>query len=446
MATAVTTDEIYERYLRKAITEINRLSQEIGQAADGAPTALPTGHPLATIFLLKYGPQTQELQEGVAFHGRAGNALIKSLQRLRVDPMEVYGTNCVKFSGAALDTSAAWLQRELRIVQPRLVVVMGDDALDFLNGIGFPLSQPVESRLGELQHFTPTIEALAVPDIDLSLDGQAEKTAYWNAFKAVGPLVGSATSLLSGSGAARRGRRPRARRPRLLRDLDTPLDAGTWADVAWLAIVVIPGVLALVWLVLPLRDERWVIWAGLTFALLAVLLTLAHADVFANFARLGAATFIAFWFLGFFDTLALGRPRQLGHPVGRRVLGVARADEVDRRAPRARLHRALVRVPGPGRARGREPRPAGHLLLRAVPRRVGALRAARRLDLALPRRVARRHDRADGLVGRNGLPALPAITLGFLVPNADLIWRRLRGQPGVGDRPSVALGRAADDA
>ena len=72
---------------------------EIGQAADGAPTALPTGHPLAAIFLLKYGPQDQELQEGVAFHGRAGNALIKSLQRLHVDPMEVYGTNAVKFAG-----------------------------------------------------------------------------------------------------------------------------------------------------------------------------------------------------------------------------------------------------------------------------------------------------------------------------------------------------------
>ena len=52
MATDVTTDEIYERYLRKAITEINRLSHEIAQAADGAPTALPTGHPLASIFLL----------------------------------------------------------------------------------------------------------------------------------------------------------------------------------------------------------------------------------------------------------------------------------------------------------------------------------------------------------------------------------------------------------
>jgi uracil-DNA glycosylase family 4 len=187
VGSTVTTDEIYERYLRKAITEINRLSHEIAQAADGAPTALPTGHPLANIFLLKYGPQAQELQEGVAFHGRAGNALIKSLQRLHVDPMEVYGTNAVKFAGADLEVSAEWLRRELRIVEPKLLVVMGDDALGFLNGIGFPLSQPVEDKVGELQRFTPTIEALAVPDIDSSLDEAPAKTAFWNAFKTVGP-------------------------------------------------------------------------------------------------------------------------------------------------------------------------------------------------------------------------------------------------------------------
>ena len=187
MGSTVTTDEIYERYLRKAITEINRLSHEIAQAADGAPTALPTGHPLANIFLLKYGPQAQELQEGVAFHGRAGNALIKSLQRLHVDPMEVYGTNAVKFAGADLEVSAEWLRRELRIVEPKLVVVMGEDALEFLNGIGFQLARPLEATVGELQRFTPTIEALAVPDIDSSLDEAPAKTAFWNAFKSVGP-------------------------------------------------------------------------------------------------------------------------------------------------------------------------------------------------------------------------------------------------------------------
>ena len=182
---AVTTDEIYERYLQKAITEINRLSHEIAQAAERAPTALPTGHPLANIFLLKFGPQAQELQEGVAFHGRAGQALIKSLQRLHVDPLEVYGTNCVKFAGCDIETSRKWLGRELRIVEPKLLVVMGEDALEFVNALGFPFAREIENN-ADLQRFTPTIEALVVPDIDSSLDEQAAKTAFWNAFKTVG--------------------------------------------------------------------------------------------------------------------------------------------------------------------------------------------------------------------------------------------------------------------
>jgi uracil-DNA glycosylase len=184
---AVTTDEIYERYRDKAIKEILRLEHEVTEAAGGAPVALPTGHPLATIFLLKYGPQAQELQEGIAFHGRTGHALIKSLQRLKVDPSEVFGTNCLKFAGADEHVSRKWLARELRIVQPKLLVVMGEDALRFLNELAFPLSRPVEATLGELQRFTPTIEALVCPDIDASLDEQPAKTAFWNSFKLVGP-------------------------------------------------------------------------------------------------------------------------------------------------------------------------------------------------------------------------------------------------------------------
>jgi len=39
----------------------------------------------------------------------------------------------------------------------------------------------------------------------------------------------------------------------------------------------------------------------------------------------------------------------------------------------------------------------------------------------------------------SGLPALPAIAVGFLLPNADLIWRRLRGQSGTGDRAPTAV-------
>ena len=49
------------------------------------------------------------------------------------------------------------------------------------------LAQPVDSKVSELQRFTPTIEALAVPDIDSSLDEAPAKTAFWNAFKSIGP-------------------------------------------------------------------------------------------------------------------------------------------------------------------------------------------------------------------------------------------------------------------
>ncbi len=184
---APSQDQIYEKYLQKAITEINELGDEITRAAgpEGVPV-LGSGHPLADILLLKYGPQPSEFQEGVAFYGRAGQALLKSLQRLRVDPMAVYGTNCVKFVGADEEECKAWVRRELHVVQPRLLVVMGEDALEFVNALEFPLADRLEPEQGELQRFTATIDALVVPDIDASLDEQPAKTRFWNAFRAVG--------------------------------------------------------------------------------------------------------------------------------------------------------------------------------------------------------------------------------------------------------------------
>jgi uracil-DNA glycosylase len=186
--TAVPADEIHEKYLQKAISEINELGDEIARAAGGVSVpVLGSGHPLADIFLLKHRPQPSETQEGVAFFGRAGQAVLKSLQRLHVDPMAVYGTNCVKLAeGAADDEARGWLTRELHIVQPKLVVVMGDDALAFLNDLDFPLAAAIGGAPGELQPFTPTVEALVVPDIDTSLDEAPAKTAFWNAFKVLG--------------------------------------------------------------------------------------------------------------------------------------------------------------------------------------------------------------------------------------------------------------------
>jgi uracil-DNA glycosylase family 4 len=181
------TDEIHERYLQKAITEINELGDEITRSGEGMVPALGSGHPLADVLLLKFRPQHSEIQEGVAFFGRAGQAILKSLQRLHVDPMAVYGTNCFKYDGGDEEQAAGWLTRELHIVQPKLVIVMGEDALEFLNGLAFPLAVELDAALGELQQWTPTVQALYVPDIDASLDEQAAKTRFWQALKALGP-------------------------------------------------------------------------------------------------------------------------------------------------------------------------------------------------------------------------------------------------------------------
>jgi uracil-DNA glycosylase len=184
----LSTDDISERYLKKAIAEINELGHEIAQAAGSERVpVLGSGHPLAEIFLLKHRPQTAEVHEGVAFFGRAGQALLKSIQRLRIDPTAIYGTNCVKFEGAAEEDVSRWLARELHVVQPKIVVVMGQDARTCLNAAGFPLSDEVEDKAGEIQRFTPTIDALLVPDIDASLDEGDAKRAFWEAFKALGP-------------------------------------------------------------------------------------------------------------------------------------------------------------------------------------------------------------------------------------------------------------------
>jgi uracil-DNA glycosylase family 4 len=181
------TDEIYEKYLQKAIVEINDLAHEVAQAGGG--TRVPvvgSGHPLADVMLLKFRPQPAEVQEGVAFYGRAGQAILKSLQRLHVDPMSVYGTNCVKFTDGDEDESRPFVTRELHIVQPKLIVAMGENVVEFLNAIAFPLADTVEYKPGELQRFTATVQVLVVPDIDASLDEAPAKTQFWNAFKPLG--------------------------------------------------------------------------------------------------------------------------------------------------------------------------------------------------------------------------------------------------------------------
>jgi uracil-DNA glycosylase family 4 len=187
-------DEIREKYLERAIRELNQMNREV-QECRHCPRGklmpvLGSGHPQADVFMLKHAPLASEIEEGVAFYGRSGNALMKSFKRLSIDPLVVYGTLCVKCPIPEPDLAAgecvARLVEELAIVQPKIVVVMGEPALRILNSLGVPLSRPVEPREGEIQTFTPTVQALYTPDIDESLDEENAKARFWRAFKALG--------------------------------------------------------------------------------------------------------------------------------------------------------------------------------------------------------------------------------------------------------------------
>ena len=189
-----TDDEIREKYLERAIRELNQFTRDL-QACDRCPRGnlmpvIGSGHPQADVMLLKYAPTPAEIEEGVAFYGRAGTAIMKSLRRLDIDPLVVYGTLCVKCPVADTTLAApecvARLVEEIAIVQPKLVVVMGPEALEVLNELSLPLARRVEPEPGRVQQLTPSIDALYVPDIDQSLDEEGAKRAFWRAFRVLG--------------------------------------------------------------------------------------------------------------------------------------------------------------------------------------------------------------------------------------------------------------------
>lgn len=189
-----TDDEIREKYLERAIRELNDFAHELAEC-EGCPRGqlipvLGSGHPQADIVLLKHGARPSEAEEGVAFYGRAGNALQKSLRRLDIDPLAVYGTLCVKCPigdpAMADPACVAGLVRELDIVRPKMLVVMGESTLGVVNDLGIPLAEPLRPEPGAIQRLTPACEALYVPDIDEALDEEPSKRAFWDAFRALG--------------------------------------------------------------------------------------------------------------------------------------------------------------------------------------------------------------------------------------------------------------------
>ena len=138
--------------------------------------------------LLKHAPQTAEIHEGVAFFGRSGQAVLKSIQRLH------FMSTRWRSTGRTASSSRGGRRGDARLAGARTACGATKDRRG--NGARcagmperrrVPLATEVEDGSGEIQRFTPTIDALLTPDVDSSLDEQKTKRAFWEAFKALGP-------------------------------------------------------------------------------------------------------------------------------------------------------------------------------------------------------------------------------------------------------------------
>ena len=202
-------------------------------------------------------------------------------------------------------------------------------------------------------------------------------------------------------------------------------------DRALITALLIPAMFALVLVALPLRRSRPVQLALVGVALTALALSLEAGDfkIAANFAKLAAMTTLGFAFLELFESVswvvlvALLIPWVDAYSVWR---GPTKTIVEEQRELFTTLSIAFP-VPGEsGSANLGLPDVLFFaLFLGAAARfrlRTGWTWAAMVASFGVTLILATVFDVA-------GLPALPLLALGFLAPNADLLWRRLSRRP-----------------
>jgi hypothetical protein len=205
-----------------------------------------------------------------------------------------------------------------------------------------------------------------------------------------------------------------------------------WEDIALLGFVIMPAVFAIVWLLLPLWNVSWLPWAGLAFAVRAVAFSGLGWEAPASFAKLGAAMFLAWWFLSLFEDVswvalvALIIPWVDAYSV---FQGPTKAIVTKKPGIFDALSFAF---PLPGQhstANLGVPDLVFFALFLAATARWALRPALTWLLLTASFGVTIALAVWLNIGGLHGLPALPLLSIAFLAANGDLIWKAVRHGP-----------------
>lgn len=252
-------------------------------------------------------------------------------------------------------------------------------------------------------------------------------------------MVGGAAAVLAGAGRRRAAVLAALLGALVLYDAGAGAlpDVGERGDVAWTALVLLPATFGVVWALLPLAGARGLLPVAAALGVLAVLLHLAGLGALFNVTKLVALALFGFWFLELFQVLSWVALVAVIVPwVDAVSVWRGPTDYVVSEQP-GLFDRISIAFRVPGEEGSANIGPPDIVFFALF------LAAAARFEL----RTAWTWAAMTGLLSLTlvatwaldiaGLPALPAICLGFLLPNADLVWRAVR-------REGLRLGDAAD--
>jgi hypothetical protein len=204
--------------------------------------------------------------------------------------------------------------------------------------------------------------------------------------------------------------------------------ASTWWNVAFIALVLIPLSFAVDWLLLPVRLTQALAPAAVALVVLTLAFHFADWRTPENLTKLCAVTLLGFWFLGYFEAVSWVVLVALIIP------WVDAFSVFSHRGPTHRIvtnHPYVLTVlsyafPVPGE------HSAGYLGVPDLLFFALFLAAAARFRLRLAWTWVTLVASFGATIalavelGLAGLPALPLLSVGFLAPNVDLLWTKVR--------------------